>query len=24
VLLRLREGNADIPRAHFGPVPIGP
>src|SRR5262249_41206393 len=24
VVLRLREGNAMIPRAHFGPVPIGP
>ena len=24
VVLRLREGNAMIPRAHFGPIPIGP
>ena len=23
VMLRLREGNAMVPRAHFGPVPIG-
>ena len=23
VLLRLREGNATVPRAHFGPIPIG-
>src|SRR5262249_21259388 len=23
VLLRLREGNAVVPRAHFGPIPIG-
>ena len=23
VLLRLREGNSTIPRAHFGPIPIG-
>ena len=23
VLLRLREGNAMVPRAHFGPIPIG-
>jgi GAF domain-containing protein len=24
VVLRLRDGNAMIPRAHFGPIPIGP
>jgi two-component system, NtrC family, sensor kinase len=24
VVLRLREGNAVIPRAHFGPIPVGP
>ena len=24
VVLRLREGNTMIPRAHFGPIPIGP
>jgi signal transduction histidine kinase len=24
VVLRLREGNAIVPRAHFGPIPIGP
>jgi GAF domain-containing protein len=24
VVLRLREGNSTIPRAHFGPIPIGP
>ena len=24
VVLRLREGNAMVPRAHFGPIPIGP
>ena len=23
VLLRLREGNATVPRAHFGPIPLG-
>jgi signal transduction histidine kinase len=24
VVLRLRDGNAMVPRAHFGPIPIGP
>ena len=24
VVLRLREGNTLVPRAHFGPIPIGP
>ena len=24
VVLRLREGNIMVPRAHFGPIPLGP